>query len=318
MRRKSKKKIGGFNLAGLRNPCKTLLANIRFASLDHSVKAIVITSSAPDEGKSTVASNLACAIAGAGNRVLLMECDMRRRCLGEMLGEHGSVGVCAVLAGQSSLDDAIIQTDIPNLCFLDGEPNVPNPPDMFSTKRFEILLDSLRSKYDYIIMDTPPLSTFVDAAIVSSVADGVALCVRQGKSKVVRVEEALQQLNAASAKILGIVMTFVKDKESDRYYYAYYNQDGKRVGREEMISGEYRGDNTDVADSDINDWARQIGIDIPEAVLENQSTPEVLEKNDGNNRSSDSHAAARGKDTEGESPNKRKKSSTAKQGKRSC
>ncbi len=235
MAKKSKKILARFVHPQLSNASKTLLANIRFASVDEKIKTIVVTSSESNEGKTIVATNLANAIATAGKRILIVETDMRRRLLGKLLDLHPANGIYSVLSGAASLNDAILPTSIPNLFFMDAEPNIPSPPDILSTKRFASLVDKLRDSFDYVIFDTPPVSLFVDSAILSSVVDGTLLVVRQNQTKRALVTKCVQQLRVADARILGTVVTFCSDDESS-YYYAYYTQDGKRVNREDIES----------------------------------------------------------------------------------
>ena len=125
------------------NAAKTLLANIRFASVDTPIKSITLTSSIPNEGKSTIALNLAKAIATSGKSVLLVECDMRHRTLANMLGVRHAGGLYAVLSDQMSIDEAVIDTGQPNLFFLDAEPRIPNPADIIASRRFAKLVAAL-------------------------------------------------------------------------------------------------------------------------------------------------------------------------------
>lgn len=259
MGKKNHKKLGQFEVPALRNAAKTLLANVRFTAVDEPVKTIVVTSSVPDEGKTTVSSNLACAMASSGRRVLIMDCDMRRRDLGAMLELHPKFGVYAVISGSVPVDEAISPTRYKNLFFMDCEPNIPSPPDILSTRRFEALLESLRDKFDYVIIDTPPLGAFVDAAVVASIADGVMLVVRQGSAKKKAINDSIQQLQAANARILGAVMTFTEDADSD-YYYAYYNQEGKRVDRKQQSQQPLIAVSRDMVSDDVDVWARKAGI----------------------------------------------------------
>ncbi|MEI3232807.1 MAG: CpsD/CapB family tyrosine-protein kinase [Gordonibacter pamelaeae] len=132
MAKKSKKILARFEHPQLSNASKTLLANIRFASVDEKVKTIVVTSSEQNEGKTIVSTNLANAIATAGKKVLIVETDMRRRSLGKLLDIHPTSGLYAALSGSASLNDAILPTHIPNLYFLDAEPNIPSPADILA------------------------------------------------------------------------------------------------------------------------------------------------------------------------------------------
>lgn len=212
----------------LRNAAKTLLANIRFASVDTPIRTVVITSSVPNEGKSTVAIELAHAIATGGNRVLLVEADMRRRTLADFLGVHAKYGLYAVLTEQVPFRAAVMETPVAKLDFLDAEPHIPNPADLLASKRYARLIATMEQDYDYVIFDTPPVGTFVDAAVLAARADATALVVREGYTKRADLLAAYEQLQKAEANVIGAVMNFCK-VESTEYYYAYYNKEGKRV-----------------------------------------------------------------------------------------
>lgn len=222
------KKKSGSDAAVVQNAAKTLLANVRFASVDKPVKSIVLTSSVPNEGKSTVAYQLAQAMASGGNRTLLIECDMRRRSLADMIGARARYGIYAVLSGQVELSEAVVPTQHANLSFLDCEPHIPNPADLLASKRFLHLVGSVTADYDYIVFDTPPIGTFVDAAVIAAIVDATVLVVRERFAKRAEVLGAYEQLKKADANVIGVVMNMVA-AESSEYYYAYYNKDGKRV-----------------------------------------------------------------------------------------
>lgn len=224
----AKKKKSGTNALEIQNAAKTLFANIRFMSPDNPVRSIVITSSVPNEGKSTVSLELGKAIATSGKTVLLVEADMRRRTMASLLGVHAAAGVYAVLSDQVDLRDAVIGTATPNLYFLDTEPNIPNPADIISSKRFQRLVARLEQSYDYVIYDMPPVGTFVDAAILSTLVDGTIMVVKPGEVKRTELVDAYEQLQKAGANVLGICATFCEGTGSE-YYYAYYTKDGDRV-----------------------------------------------------------------------------------------
>lgn len=216
------------NRVYLQNAVKTLATNIRFASVDNPVRSIAVTSSVPNEGKTTIATNLAQALASGGKSVLLMECDMRRRCLGNTLGVHAHNGIYAVLSDQVTLEEATVRTEIRNVWFLDAEPHIPNPVDILGSRRFQSFLRNLRSEYDYVILDTPPLSAFIDAAVTASIADGTLLVVRRNFVRRDEVLSAYDQLKKAEANVLGTVLNFCEDRKSE-YYYEYYNKEGKKI-----------------------------------------------------------------------------------------
>lgn len=216
------------NRVYLQNAVKTLATNIRFASVDNPVRSIAVTSSVPNEGKTTIATNLAQALASGGKSVLLMECDMRRRSLGNTLGVHAQNGIYAVLSDQVTLEEATVRTEIRNVWFLDAEPHIPNPVDILGSRRFQSFLRSLRSEYDYVILDTPPLTAFIDAAVTASIADGTLLVVRRNFVRRDEVLSAYDQLKKAEANVLGTVLNFCEDRKSE-YYYEYYNKEGKKI-----------------------------------------------------------------------------------------
>lgn len=222
------RKTRGADALVVQNAAKTLLANIRFASVDDPIRSLVLTSSVPNEGKSTVAINLAQAIATSGKRVLLVECDMRRRTLADVINVRARNGIYAVLSEQATLDEAIMTTSTKGMFFLGSEPHIPNPADILASKRFRRLIKLLEQEFDYVIFDTPPVGTFVDAAVISSLVDATALVVRENFTRREEVQAAYEQLKKADANVIGVIMNFC-ETETSEYYYSYYTKDGKRV-----------------------------------------------------------------------------------------
>lgn len=235
----------------MQNAAKTLFANIRFMSPDKPIKSIVVTSSAPDEGKTTISLNLAQAIATSGKSTLLVEADMRRRSLANALQLRPQHGTYALLTGQATLNDAVVQTAIKPLFFLDIEPNIPNPADILASGRYRKLVEKLRNSFDYVIFDTPPVNTFVDAAILSTLVDGTILVVRPGKTKRMDLMRSYDQLEKANANILGACANFCENIGSE-YYYAYYTKSGDRID-----TSEYQEEAEAQQDADTDMYAPQ-------------------------------------------------------------
>lgn len=231
----AKRKKQSSNQLEIQNAAKTLFANIRFMSVDDPIRSIAITSSVPNEGKTTVSVHLAQAIATSGKRVLLVEADMRRRTLATALGARPPAGSYAVLTEAVALNAAVVSTSTPNLFFLDTEPNIPNPADMIASKRFKRLVHLLEENYDYVIFDTPPVGTFVDAAVLSTLVDATVLVVRPNQVKRVALVEAYEQLQKADANVIGVCATDVEGTGAE-YYYAYYTSGGKRVKPSEVAA----------------------------------------------------------------------------------
>lgn len=216
----------------MRNAAQTLLANIRFASVDDPVRTLAITSSVPNEGKTTVSLELARAVASSGNTVLLVECDMRRRTMAAMIGVHPKRGLYGVLAGASELASTAVAVD-KNFWFLDVEPHIPNPPDIIASKRFKRFVEDAKQRFNYVIFDTPPLAAFVDAAVLSNIVDGTVLVVRERFTKRSEVQDAYAQLQNAGANVVGVCMNYCEEERSE-YYYAYYDKQGSRVATSEQ------------------------------------------------------------------------------------
>lgn len=213
------------NTTGLSNSYKTILANIRFMDVDKPVCSIVVTSAIPNEGKSFVAEGLCRAIASSGKTVLLVEADLRRSTLAGRLGSHAKHGIYSVLSGTASLSDAIIPTDMPNLFFLDAEPGIPNPSDLFNSRQFERFVPAICSAYDYVVFDTPPVGAFVDAAVLSRLVDATLLVVRENFVRREQVAAAYEQLVKAGGNVAGVIMNYCERSGSDYYYYSRYYHD---------------------------------------------------------------------------------------------
>ncbi len=233
-----KKKKGGkkgkgsasLNSTEMQNAVSTLFANIKFSSPDHPIKKLMLTSSVPNEGKTTISVELAKVIAASGGRVCLVENDLRRRSLASMLNVHPNVGFYSVISGQTPLKQAVTKTATPNLYFLDVEPNIPNPAGVLSSHRYKELVEALAEPFDYVIFDTPPVGTFVDAAVASTLMDGVVMVVRLNETKRDDMVRAFDQLKRANANIIGVCANFVEMAKSSYYYYSYYyNEQGERV-----------------------------------------------------------------------------------------
>ena len=213
----------------IRNAANTLLANIEFSSIDEPVRSLAVTSSIPNEGKSTIAISLASAAAIAGKKVLLVEGDLRRRSLRATLGVHPQHGLHALLVGSCTADDAIIDTPFKDVYFIDAEPGIPNPEELLSSKRYTDFILRMREQFDLVIIDTPPIGAFADAAVVARQVDGVFLVVRENYTDKRDAQLAMTQLKASTARVLGIVLNCEEQANSGSYgyYYGYYYDEKK-------------------------------------------------------------------------------------------
>jgi capsular exopolysaccharide synthesis family protein len=210
---------------------RQLRTNLQFVDIDHTPRSIVVTSSIPDEGKTTTATNLAIALAQGGMRVLLVEADLRRPRIADYLGIEGAVGLTTVLIGKAQLWNAV-QTwgSDAGLHVLPSGPTPPNPSELLGSHGFAQLIREAELSYDLVLVDAPPLLPVTDAAVIATVVSGALLIGRHGHVRHEQLARATQSLRAVDASIYGIVLTMTPSKGPDAYYYGYgYRyQHGKR------------------------------------------------------------------------------------------
>ena len=204
----------------MREAYRTLRTNIRFALRGKGCKKFCITSSAQGEGKSITMLNLAIAFAEDGQRVLLIDADMRRPALARLLVEKAAPGLSNVLAGLITEEEAMHKEVYPNLDVLLSGDVPPNPTELMGSDRMKELLDKMSDRYDYILVDTPPVNIVSDVCVVANLLDGVLLLVRQGRSRKDSVKRAVNNLKLTGANLLGCVFNGVIAE--DRTSYSYY------------------------------------------------------------------------------------------------
>lgn len=210
----------------MRNAAGSLLANIEYSSVDKKIQAVVVTSAAPNEGKSTISLSLAMAAGAKGKKCLIMETDLRRRSLCSVLKVRPMHGLHAVLRGAATLEESVVETSFKNLWFLDAEPGIPNPEEILSSQRFSDLLETLRAEYDFVILDTTPVGAFPDALLASRAADGTIVVVREGATDKRAAVLAVEQLRNSGAHLLGSVVNFQSKASGGSYgYYGYYYEE---------------------------------------------------------------------------------------------
>lgn len=199
---------------------KTLRTNIEFSGEDN--KAIVLTSSTPDEGKSTVSLGLAAALAEGGKRVLFVDADLRKSVL---IGRHRVTqevrGLSHYLSGQAALDDIICNTQEKGLHVIFAGIVPPNPSELLGQDKFAHMIESVKKGYDYIIIDAPPLGSVIDAAVIAKVCDASVLVIAANAVSYKFVRTVKDQLEKTGCPILGVVLNKV-DMKQNKYYGKYY------------------------------------------------------------------------------------------------
>ena len=197
---------------------RMLQANLKFVRSDEEVKTIVVTSSVPQEGKSTVAANLAVVVAQSGRRVLLVDADMRRPVQHKIWELLNQAGLSNVIVGQIDLR-TVVEKVMDNLYVLSAGVIPPNPIDLLDSKRMASLIKNFSNTYDFIIIDTPSLNVAADAAMVGKMADGVLLVVRPGLVDSASAASAKEFLEQSGQHVLGQVVNGISPENKPYSYY---------------------------------------------------------------------------------------------------
>lgn len=211
---------------------KELRTNLNFVLPDEKGSCIAVTSSVPEEGKSNVAINLAVTLGANEKSVLLVDCDLRKPILHRYLKlEHSESGLSALLSGRKSIDECIFKFKNLNICVITAGTIPPNPSELLE-KGMPKLLESVKDKFDYIILDTPPVSLVTDAAVLGRMTDGVILVVRSKFATREVIKLAKQKLKGVGVNIFGVVLNQFDERNSHTssgysysYQYDYYSTD---------------------------------------------------------------------------------------------
>ncbi|MFQ5433664.1 MAG: CpsD/CapB family tyrosine-protein kinase [Anaerolineae bacterium] len=185
---------------------RTLRTNLSFYSLDNPIRSLVVTSPAVGEGKSTTVANLAVTMAQSGRRTILVDCDLRRPLLHELLDLKAEPGLTNVVLGEEK-ELPLQQTSVENLWLLACGPKPPNPADLLGTKRMDQIIASLAESADIVLFDAPPVIAVTDAAVLGAKVDGVMLVISAGKTRREHAERAKEMLEKAHVRIIGTTLT---------------------------------------------------------------------------------------------------------------
>lgn len=202
---------------------KTLRTNIQYSSFDKNAQAIIVTSSQPGEGKSTISGNLALSMAQDGKKTILIDCDLRKPTVHKKFGITNSSGLSEVIVGKVDLKDAMKEFN-KNLTIITSGKIPPNPSEMLGSNNMKRFLDELKRHYDCIILDTPPVLAVTDAQILSRNVDGMVLVIRAGRTKKDMVLKAKKQIENVGGKIIGTILNAVDSKNGRNNYYYYYGE----------------------------------------------------------------------------------------------
>lgn len=231
-KKKKKHQQNPISLLTLTNPTspiaeqyRTIRTNIQFAStVDQQMKTIVVTSAGADEGKTTTAANLAVVFAQSGQKVLLVDADMRKPTIYKAFHLNNNGGLSSLLSTRESLRENVQQTAVNNLSVLTQGPLPPNPSELLSSMRMSQIIEEAEKTYDIVLFDMPPVVAVTDAQIMASKVDGTILVIRENVAKkdaIIKAKELLQMVNA---HILGVVYNAAEQDKRDSYYYYYSNK----------------------------------------------------------------------------------------------
>lgn len=222
-------KLFGVNDFFVQEAYKVLRSNLQFCG--QNVRTIAITSCHENEGKTSISLHLGKSFAELDKKVLIIDADMRKSVmLGRNSSSKDAKGLSELLTGLAEFDECVYETQYPTLNIMFAGKYPPNPVELLSTSNFSGLLNSMKEKYDYVIIDLPPLGVVIDAAIVAPLCDGVALVVSDDNVKWSTAQEVIAQLKTSKSRILGVIRNDTNKKNGARgrryrrYYGRYYGK----------------------------------------------------------------------------------------------
>jgi len=213
--------------SGVAEAARAVRTNLLFMSPDKPYHVLLVTSPAPSEGKTTVAVSIAIAMAQAGQRVLLIDCDLRRPRVHRVFHRTNDSGVTSALIDGSNASSVATETQVPGLSVLPAGPIPPNPAELFHSERFKAFLETAKASYDRVIIDSPPVVTVTDAAVLSTLVDGVVLVVRAFATRKDLARHGIRAISDVGGHVVGVVLNAVNfDRHEYKYHYYYYKRDG--------------------------------------------------------------------------------------------
>ncbi|MGL6108244.1 CpsD/CapB family tyrosine-protein kinase [Romboutsia sp.] len=210
--------------------------SIEFSNLDKNIKVINITSSKPNEGKTTIISNLAVSFANLEKKVLIIDGDLRNPGVHKMFGISNIIGLTDVLVGSHNFVECVHCTDTKNLHVLTCGPVPPNPSEMLASNKMKKFIEEMREEYDYVFIDSPPIGLVTDAGIIGGYSDGCIFVVGAQETNIDVVKMAKEKLDSVGVNIIGSVLNKYAVKKSTQGYYDYYyleTRSSKRKSRKE-------------------------------------------------------------------------------------
>jgi capsular exopolysaccharide synthesis family protein len=220
---------------------RSIRTAIVFSSPDEGSKTLVVTSTGPHEGKTLVASNLGLALAQAGQRTVILDGDLRRPRIHDVFDVGQDPGLSNVLVGDSTLSAALRPTTVPQLSVLPAGHLPPNPAELLGSERYTRLLAELKGRFDWILIDAPPVMAVTDAAVLAHSAGGVVFVIGAEMTSHQSARSALEQLTSAKARLAGVVLNRANVRRHAYYYAPYYRKEYADYHRAEPVSTRFQG-----------------------------------------------------------------------------
>jgi capsular exopolysaccharide synthesis family protein len=200
---------------------RKLRTNLQFINACTNVKSLLFSSSVAGEGKSTTVANVAVTLAQAGKKVVIADCDLRNP-VQHLLFGRGTIGITNVLCAARTIDEVLQNTIVPNLRIVTSGAIPPNPSELLASEKMAQLLQDLKNRADYVIIDSPPILPVTDACILASRVDGVVVVLGAGIVRVEAAKLALESMEAVQANVVGVMINREKISNAQSYYYSYY------------------------------------------------------------------------------------------------
>ncbi|MBO0387406.1 polysaccharide biosynthesis tyrosine autokinase [Staphylococcus simulans] len=200
-------------------------SNILFSSVDEPISSIVITSEKPSSGKSTIAANIAVTYAQAGYDTLLIDGDLRKPTTHYIFKKNNTKGLSSLIIKNTTMYEAIQETHVDNLSILTSGPIPPNPSELIGSSNFENLINQLEEKFDFIVIDSPPVNTVTDAQLYAETVENTLLVIdteENNRNEIVKAKELMQK---AGARILGVILNKAPFEKNNSSYYYYAEDD---------------------------------------------------------------------------------------------
>lgn len=204
--------------------CRAIRTNLMFLSAEKRMKAIVVTSAGPRDGKTITVISLAISMAQTGKRTLIVDTDMRRPRIHRVFNIENTTGISNYLISDVTLSQVVFPSNVPNLTICPCGPIPPNPAELMYTQRFREFVRDARESFDIVIFDSPPIAAVTDGVVISKIVDGVIVVAKAKKTTKNAVLQLKRQLKDVNAYIIGTILNEIdlESKEYNYYYYSYY------------------------------------------------------------------------------------------------